>query len=102
MMKPEIKELWIAALRNPSNEQTTHVLEKDGRYCCLGLLCETIHEDPHIGWMEDFKEEALSSDQRFEFGISSFEQITLVSMNDGIDESSKSFREIADWIEKNL
>lgn len=40
-MKPEIKAEWVAALRSGEYEQGYHVLQnEEGRYCCLGVLCE--------------------------------------------------------------
>jgi hypothetical protein len=37
----EIKEKWIAALESGDYEQGTVTLRTvDGRYCCLGVLCE--------------------------------------------------------------
>lgn len=44
-MKPDVKELWLTALRSGEYEQAKGTLrgkvadEKEG-YCCLGVLCE--------------------------------------------------------------
>lgn len=43
-MKPEIKKLWVKALRSGEYEQGTHQLVKDNKYCCLGVLCEIAHK----------------------------------------------------------
>ena len=37
-MTPEQKQ-WIAALRSGAYEQGTEWLEKDGKFCCLGVAC---------------------------------------------------------------
>lgn len=39
-MKPEIKEMWVKALRSGEYEQGTHQLVGDNKYCCLGVLCD--------------------------------------------------------------
>ncbi len=44
-MNPEIKERWITALRSDEYRQTTNYLNRNGGYCCLGVLCEIAVED---------------------------------------------------------
>ena len=40
MMNPEVKKLWVAALRDPATKQGRYVLENlNGEQCCLGVLC---------------------------------------------------------------
>ncbi len=39
-MNSEIKAKWVAALRSGDFTQGTGALNYDGRYCCLGVLCE--------------------------------------------------------------
>lgn len=39
-MKKEIAEKWIAALESGEYEQGQGSLRKDGKFCCLGVLCE--------------------------------------------------------------
>jgi hypothetical protein len=39
-MKPEVKAQWIAALRNGEYQQGQMSLSKDGKFCCLGVLCD--------------------------------------------------------------
>ena len=40
-MKVEgLKEAWIEALESDEFEQGTGALRVDGKYCCLGVLCE--------------------------------------------------------------
>lgn len=39
-MKPEIKKLWIDALNSGEYQQGRTFLHKDGKFCCLGVLCE--------------------------------------------------------------
>lgn len=39
-MNPEIKALWLEALRSGEYKQTTGVLNDGCRYCCLGVLTD--------------------------------------------------------------
>ena len=39
-MKPEIKKLWVEALKSGEFKQDTGGLRTDKGYCCLGVLCE--------------------------------------------------------------
>lgn len=39
-MNPEIKTRWLEALRSGRYQQTRKMLESDGKFCCLGVLCD--------------------------------------------------------------
>jgi hypothetical protein len=39
-MKKEIKKRWVDALRSGEFRQGRRYLKRDGKYCCLGVLCE--------------------------------------------------------------
>ena len=39
-MKAEIARTWVEALRSGDYEQGRRALNRDGKYCCLGVLCE--------------------------------------------------------------
>ena len=39
-MNPEAKELWLTALRSGKYQQGTGALNKNGKFCCLGVLCD--------------------------------------------------------------
>lgn len=41
-MTPELKTAWIEALRSGRYEQGQQHLFSNGKYCCLGVLCEVI------------------------------------------------------------
>lgn len=48
-MNPEVKKLWVEALRSGKYEQTTGALESidaqgNSSYCCLGVLCHLARE----------------------------------------------------------
>ena len=44
-----IYEAWIAALRSGQYKQGRFRLERDGRFCCLGVLCHVLHTRPELG-----------------------------------------------------
>lgn len=39
-MDQRVKNLWVNALRSGDFEQGQGNLRKDGKFCCLGVLCE--------------------------------------------------------------
>lgn len=39
-MNPKIKADWVAALRSGEYEQGTGKLNQNGKFCCLGVLCD--------------------------------------------------------------
>jgi len=39
-MNPEVKALWLDALRSGEYEQGVGILNESGRFCCLGVLCD--------------------------------------------------------------
>lgn len=52
-LTPEQREAiyhaWIAALRSGQYKQGRFRLERDGRFCCLGVLCHVLHQRPELG-----------------------------------------------------
>lgn len=41
-MDPVLKAEWIDALTSGEYPQGNHYLNKDGKFCCLGVLCELL------------------------------------------------------------
>lgn len=39
-MNPEVKEQWLRALRSGEYEQGRRYLNNNGKFCCLGVLCD--------------------------------------------------------------
>lgn len=39
-MNEDVKRQWMAALRSGEYEQGYERLKEDGRFCCLGVLCD--------------------------------------------------------------
>lgn len=42
MIKKEVKEKWLKALRSGKYKQGRRQLHKNGYYCCLGVLCNIV------------------------------------------------------------
>lgn len=108
-MKKEIADKWVTALRSGEYEQGIGKLNKDGKFCCLGVLCELAVKDDVVlpitdSWdLTTYDGEAAWlpnsvvnwSGMKDDNGM--FGDDSLVHMND----SGKSFEEIAEVIEKN-
>ena len=125
-MKQEIKEQWVAALRSGEYEQGQRALAKDGKFCCLGVLCE-------LAWKAGgvtVKDSSESSGYVYYDGDSStlpstvqewaglndanpavtvgYERISLAELNDGGERPEDwlgdpySFAQIADLIDAQL
>lgn len=39
-MNKDVKSQWVSALRSGEYEQGRGRLERDGKFCCLGVLCD--------------------------------------------------------------
>lgn len=118
-MDPQAKKVWIKALRSDRYEQTNFVLcrqwdDDKQAYCCLGVLAEEcVVGDwvPHARgiaelWLEVRRGKALMKDLGMlppaalkQVGLSKEAARHLASMN---DHDGRSFKQIANWIEKNL
>ncbi len=101
-MKPEHKRLWLEALRSGEYKQSVGLLRDHHGYCCLGVLAEVCGNPD--GWKN-----SNTSIQRYngrlgglvpeEFGLGHYTQGQLQRMN---DKQGKNFKQIADWVEKNI
>ena len=99
-MRPVVKR-WVEALRSGEYEQGKHFLEKDGKFCCLGVLCKI---EGH--YYEEGKSQILPEALRYKIGIKSSigeyslpneEFNSLTELND----NGYDFESIANFIEKN-
>lgn len=115
-MKKEIAKIWINALKSGKYGQTKGVLKSDNGYCCLGVLCQ-------ISKLGEFKQligndiisfvlpsgnmscsslpsEVLGwADMADELG--NFNESDSFSTLSLLNDSGKTFAEIADIIELN-
>lgn len=101
-MNPEWKEKWIKALRSGEYEQGRNRLRRDGKYCCLGVLCDISgmgkwEENTYMGSESVLPYELAEKMGITQWGDLSF-GITLTHLND----TGRSFGDIADTIERSL
>lgn len=102
-----MRDKWCKALRSGDYPQGRYHLCIDGKYCCLGVLCElnldkvekvradNCYNDYLYNGSNGFLPKPLS-----EAGDINYNgwQTTVMNMND----NGVSFAEIADWIEENV
>jgi len=109
-MKADLKAKWVEALRSGKYEQGRGALLNDGKYCCLGVLCEVVG-------LEIIATNRLAGDaypdhsyRRIE-GIIGIESEVLTRRNDGDDDplldgapaiEPHTFEALADYIEANI
>lgn len=116
-MNPEIKQLWLEALRSDKYKQGNGLLRTfDNKFCCLGVLCDIYTKTTDIGWNDDNRHSygmgmytaSLDPDVQEWAGVDNTwgyiwldeegRKTNLANMND----SGKTFEEIAKVIEENL
>ena len=102
-MNAKIKRLWVKALRSGKYRQARGALRKNtGAMCCLGVLCEI----QGINWRKTADMLPLGTTdvpRAFNAGLRREQRTKLGIMNDGTKTIKRhSFREIADYIAKNL
>jgi hypothetical protein len=105
-MREDVKKVWVEALRSGRYQQGTGVLRNEqNEFCCLGVLCDlgekkAWHRPHGEDWgYEDPYCQHMPPGSVYEGAfLTSAEGGTVAEMND----SGKTFAEIADWIEANL
>lgn len=123
-MNPEVKTLWVQALRSGEYQQGTGRLNRTDSltqttgYCCLGVLCDVYNKNTGKGkWVPDRRGVfgnafvAASNDMSATTlpnavtewsGLNQYSAVShLVEMNDS-RTIHRDFNGIADWIEENL
>jgi hypothetical protein len=108
-MKKELMVKWVEALRSGKYKQGQRYLNRDNKFCCLGVLCEVLKIAPtdgtvkgtskrYAGCVSTLPIEAMkASGLNSALGVyNSRECLSLIHEND----SGKTFTEIADIIEK--
>ena len=101
------KEKWLIALRSGEYEQCKGALYDNGKFCCIGVECHL-----HGVSIKAMKKNAKTGGTNMSFDkipkymnmlvdykrLSTSPQQILIEMNDG----GKFFKQIANWIERNL
>jgi hypothetical protein len=101
-MKPEITRRWIEALRSGEYEQGRGFLKLDGRYCCLGVLCDLAAKDGAFEWAGEPLHADTLPRPVAEWADAGSQQIDGVSFPDfaeANDYRGATFHEIADVLE---
>ena len=102
-------QAWVKALRSGRYRQTSHQLRAESKYyCCLGVLCTVEkkmkstglpiswnHNTVVVQTVEDALEIPLPLKKAI--GLTKSGEDRLIAMN---DDQHKSFKQIADYIEK--
>lgn len=92
-MDQELKTKWLEALRSGDFKQGASALSKNGKHCCLGVLCEIAGRD------DDWREWSfMPFSEGGAYGVSEQEARTLSTMND----KGSTFIDIANYIEARL
>ncbi len=111
-MDQVVKTKWLAALRSGNYKQTKKFLRNADGFCCLGVLCDIVDSG---GWRGNEEREGFTSFEHWDGTTIPHEELLvdsglgfggdailvaerLAEMNDG----GSTFKEIADYIEKNL
>lgn len=106
-MNPEIKTKWIEALRSGKYQQTHGVLRRGDRYCCLGVLC-SLNDDGEwtecSGEVYEFEINSKTNCSILPDPVASEAKLSLDAQGKvaTLNDSGKSFLEIANYIEANL
>lgn len=111
-LKPDVKELWVAALKSGEYVQGRFSLRKNSKFCCLGVLCDIA---PFGEWDEalpdtptSYLTEAPDTLNRKDFpppsvlqwaGLSVLECHDLATLN---DDEGADFEGIANYIKVHL
>lgn len=126
-MKTEIKKKWLAALRSGKYQQGEFALRKveltedeEGnfveageKFCCLGVLCDIVEpkkwekydEEDWTNGNEDgpgFPRDELMEKLGLNKPVSRSGKETLAEKLACMNDEGKSFKVIANWIEKKL
>lgn len=105
-MKQEVKDRWTTALRSGQYEQGQGQLKKDGKFCCLGVLCDVVGFD-----LDQPRPDVTSGFARRLWGSASGLGITPPVLSDllpfnlrnqlaNLNDAGRTFPEIADRIEQ--
>ncbi len=111
----QLKKQWLTDLRSGNYKQSQGQLcwpgtkNSKASYCCLGVLCRSIKKinalpitfikDGSIEYKNVSDPAELPTSLRKAVGLTIEDMEKLIDMN---DDQGKNFKEIADFIEKNL
>lgn len=99
----EFKVKWLAALRSGEYKQGKSQLYNRAQdtYCCLGVACRISAPDKEIP-MSGYILQVFADYENVPSIIVGASSKSIVSTLTYMNDSGKTFEEIADWIETNL
>lgn len=111
-MKKKVMQEWVAALRSGEFKQGKYVLESNGNFCCLGVLCALASVKGYCIPVDSFIDSATLYDYSRGVLPPSVMKYSGIKSNGGqieslgseltaMNDNGKSFNEIADIIEKH-
>lgn len=104
-MKPEIKELWLKALRSGEYKQAKNYLRRNDQFCCLGVLCD-LHAKAGLGFWDGenylWEGKVLPRTIQEWAGLNTSEPEAEGRTLSGLNDDGVDFNEIADIIERGL
>lgn len=101
-MDAALKATWVEALRSGEYEQGELYLRKDGRHCCLGVLCELVGLQISDGGMMVVGPHDVDDYEPIYEIIGKDAARELWRRNDGNGAIKHSFPAIANYIEEHL
>lgn len=115
-MNSEIKEKWLNLLRSNKYAQGKRFLRtNDDKYCCLGVLCDLYAKEHNVSWEKDTygvsdipfhtflgQQSFLPNAVRIWAGLQDNIPLTTKGNLAGLNDTGRSFSEIADIIEEYL
>lgn len=115
-MDRDLRDRWVANLRSGNYKQgDTYLKRANGTFCCLGVLCDTMHVEWRLAehneaylpsaYGEQGNGNVLTPEGWHDLGLTEEQHDDLYNMNDGTcawNGEPKTFAEIADWIEEHL
>ena|SRR3990167_3235040 len=110
-MNPKIKTKWLSALRSGEYRQGFHHLNKNNKFCCLGVLCDLYAKENNVEWkmiregvlrLHNSNTEALPSEVVAWAGLTGANPIVEEAGLARHNDRGATFTKIADMIEKNL
>ena len=109
IMKQELKDQWIAALRSGKYGQGIGTMKtiRDNKFCCLGVLCDTmdsskwktdVYDDTIFYFFDDDEDGCDGYDGTVpSYILPEWAMLKLIDLN---DKENLNFNQIADWIEE--
>lgn len=105
-MKADLKAKWVEALRSGEYKQTQGRLRDSDSFCCLGVLCDLVQPK---GWKRLGGSESGYWQHGDAYAVLplNIERSTKLTVEEGgmlalLNDSGKSFREIAKVIQKKI